>query len=59
MESLNKLESKESVELFVSTCKALIKDGVEEVSRELSNVSLDGKSYKLRISISAIDLEDI
>tara|TARA_R110000822_G_scaffold295315_1_gene417532 strand:+ start:584 stop:763 length:180 start_codon:yes stop_codon:yes gene_type:complete len=59
MESLNKLESKEAVELFVSTCKALIKDGVEEVSKELSDVHLDGKRYNFRISISAIDLEDI
>jgi hypothetical protein len=59
MESLNKLESKEALELFISTCKQLIKDDAEEVSRELNNISLDGKSYNFRISISAVDLEDI
>ena len=59
MESLNKLESKEATELFISTCKELIKDNVEEVSRELNNIYLDGNRYNFRISISAIDLEDI
>ena len=59
MELLNKLESPEVVELFISTCKELIKDDIDEVSRELSNVKLDGRMYDFKISISAIDTTDL
>lgn len=61
MEALDQLETKELTEIFIKTAKLLIKEDIDEISRELTNVHVnrDGRKYDLRISISAIDVTDV